>query len=109
MMRDRWRGTCEVSRQGTQEKILRSMQVHGVLKGNVRSDYSPELWFVLPFVVLPSKRKSGFHVDVVASCAESRDQRRGREEMRARGERRRMRKREGGRRDRKGIEKSPFH
>lgn len=67
-------------------KFLCSLQV---LKGNVSSDYSSELWFVLPFVVLPSKRKWGIHVDVVVSCAESRDQRRGREKMRARGERRR--------------------
>lgn len=65
---------------------------------------------MLPFAVLPSKRKRGIRVDVAASCAERRDQRRGREEMRAwggGGERRREEEEEeeGG----VGREKGPFH
>lgn len=67
-----------------------SARVRAVLKWNWSSDYSSEFWFVLPFVVLPSKRKRGINVDVLVSCAESRDQGRGSEKMRAWGERRRM-------------------
>lgn len=65
---------------------------------------------MLPFAVLPSKRKRGIHVDVAVSCAERRDQRRGREEMRAwGGGRRREEEEEEGSRERKGMEKGPFH
>lgn len=67
--------------------FLPSIQVHDILRRNWSSNYSSELWFVLPFVVLPSKSKWGIHVDVAVSCAESRDQRRRREKMRGVGRR----------------------
>lgn len=46
-------------------------------------------------------------MDVVVSCAESRDRRGGREKMRALGGE--EQEEEEGSQDRKGMEKSPFH
>lgn len=69
---------CEVSRREMGGNFV-------ILRWNWSSDYGSELRFVLPFAVLPSKRKWGIRVDVVVSRAERRDQRRGREKMRTRG------------------------
>lgn len=79
MMSDGERGTCaRFSRREMGGNFV-------ILRWNWSSDYSSELRFVFPFAVLPSKRKWGTRVDVVLSRAERRDQRRGREKMRARG------------------------
>lgn len=54
----------------------------------VKLEQRLQLWVmvcVTTFVVLPSKRKWGIHMDVVASCPENRDQRRRREKMRVPG------------------------
>lgn len=75
-------GLCEVSRHEDGRTFLLSIQVHAILRWNWSSNYTSELWFVLPFVVLPFKERVR---DSCGCAGESRDQRRRREKMRGVG------------------------